>query len=382
MRMLPSDVNPDNIMLCDLVYHNPSKENDYVDYLSIVYKELDSGKKHVHMIENPTMDIYFTKDEYRNYDYNKEFIELEKVEKREVPYTKILWEIAKEAGPDYLNYLKQCVETQNRRRMPEVHKYKYVFGSDIPIESFYRTNWLFNYDNDKPKPLTKMFLDIEVDSINIPGFPKPGECPVNAVSIVDDSENTVYVLLLNNPKNPQIKEFVDNIDDFIDELHELFDESYGILSYKIFMYDDEKELLKAIFNLVNTLKRDFCAIWNISFDIPFLIQRMINLGMDYKDIMCHPDFKVKTCFFRKDNQNFKVAEKGDYFKLSSYTKFIDQMIVYAGIRKSQSELRSNALNYIGQLELKDEKLDYSEEANIKTLPYVNYKKFVAYNIKD
>lgn len=33
-------------------------------------------------------------------------------------------------------------------------------------------------------------------------------------------------------------------------------------------------------------------------------------------------------------------------------------------------------------ELKDTKLDYSEEANIKTLPYVDYKKFVKYNIKD
>ena len=27
-------------------------------------------------------------------------------------------------------------------------------------------------------------------------------------------------------------------------------------------------------------------------------------------------------------------------------------------------------------------MDYSEEANIKTLPYVNYKKFLLYNIKD
>ena len=58
------------------------------------------------------------------------------------------------------------------------------------------------------------------------------------------------------------------------------------------------------------------------------------------------------------------------------------MILYAATRKGQSELRSNALNYIGHHELKDEKIDYADEANIKTFPYINYRKFIIYNIKD
>ena len=58
------------------------------------------------------------------------------------------------------------------------------------------------------------------------------------------------------------------------------------------------------------------------------------------------------------------------------------MIVYAQVRKGKSELGSVRLNVIGKEELGDEKLDYTEEANIKTLPYVNYKKFLLYNIKD
>jgi len=40
------------------------------------------------------------------------------------------------------------------------------------------------------------------------------------------------------------------------------------------------------------------------------------------------------------------------------------------------------LNYIGEREVGDKKLDYSEEGNIKKLPYVNYWKYVIYNIKD
>lgn len=52
------------------------------------------------------------------------------------------------------------------------------------------------------------------------------------------------------------------------------------------------------------------------------------------------------------------------------------------VRKGQGEARSYALNAVARKEVGDEKLDYTEDANIKTLPYVNFKKFVMYNIKD
>ena len=121
---------------------------------------------------------------------------------------------------------------------------------------------------------------------------------------------------------------------------------------------------------------------NNVFDIPYTIARIERLGMDPVQVMCHKDFQVKEVYYKKDTRNFAIANKGDFFKISAYTKYIDQMIIYAGNRKGQGELRSYALNYVAQEEIQDKKLDYSEDANIKTLPYVNYKKFVMYNIKD
>ena len=58
------------------------------------------------------------------------------------------------------------------------------------------------------------------------------------------------------------------------------------------------------------------------------------------------------------------------------------MILYAAIRKGREELRSNKLTYIANKEIGDEKLDYSEEGNIKKFPYTNYRKYFIYNIKD
>jgi len=117
-------------------------------------------------------------------------------------------------------------------------------------------------------------------------------------------------------------------------------------------------------------------------DLPYILNRMNVLDLDPFEIICHKDFKYKMCKLHEDERNFQIANKGSFFKVSSYTKYIDQMILYAATRKGQSELRSNSLNAIGEAELGDKKLDYSDEANIKTLPYVNYRKFVKYNIKD
>ena len=81
---------------------------------------------------------------------------------------------------------------------------------------------------------------------------------------------TSFTFLLRNEKNPQIQEFEDTIDDFIQELHEAFDDTYGYIDYRFYMYDDERDLIKDVFKLINTLKRDFILIWNMSrVDAPY-----------------------------------------------------------------------------------------------------------------
>lgn len=383
MDFLGNIPNKDSLMLLDVLYHRPNKYNDKTDCIDIIYKDLKTGEKHLKSILNPEIEIYFLKNEYRNYTYNKTHMEISKCDKHTCQFKNLPWYIAKQAGEAYTNELKRMIEEKRYRDISRIHSYPYVFGSDIPIDTFYRIMWHLNYENELNKPITKTYLDIEVDGINFVGMPTKGECPINAVSIVDDEGKTVYTFLLNNPDNPLIKEFLDDIDNFVVELHEMFDESYGYLDYKIYMYDDERDLITNTFRLINTLKRDYCLIYNgLGFDLPYIIERMKVLGMEPEQVISHPDFKYKEYNLHIDTKNFAIKNKSSSFKVSGYTKFIDQMILYAATRKGQMELRSNALNYVAQKELKDNKLDYTDEANIKTLPYVNYRKFVAYNIKD
>lgn len=381
MKILPH-LNSDNIMLVNTIYHYGKKATNYKDFLDIIYKDLKTGEKHVETLETPEMEIYFAKEDSMNNKYNRSFIELENAEPHICKFKDLPFYIAKQAGEDYVAYIQNAIKSKNRGSINNIHKYKNVFGSDYDIENWYRIQWFLHNHNDKEKPLTKQYLDIEVDSIDTEGFPRDGECPINAVTIVDEEDLVSYTFLLRNPANPLIQEFEDEIESFIEELHDAFDETYGELDYKFYMYDDECDLIKDMYKLINTLKRDFLLIWNMGFDIPYIIARIKELDMDPVEVMCHKDFPVKELYYKKDTKNFMVQNKSDYFKISSYTAHLDQMLLYAGLRKGQGELRSYALNAVARAEVKDEKLDYSEDANIKTLPYVDYKKFVMYNIKD
>lgn len=384
LMILGKGVNTKNLLLINVIYHRPMKENDWNDFCSLILKDTKTGEKKVVTIEDPKMAMYIVKSEYRNYSYTPAYMKLDKCIPKMIKYKDVLDEIVEVAGDAGKDFKRNCL-ANNIAALKNLHKYPYVLGTDINYADYFRCEWALHYHNQNVNMnISKTFMDIEVDSIDIQGFPSSGSCPINAVSLVDAVGKTVYVFLLRNDKNKQIAEFEDNIDNFKKECHKAFDESYGELDYRFFMYNENKEiiLIQQLFALIHKLKRDFLLIWNMAFDIPFIIERIKVLGYDPRDIMCDPDFKVKDLYYRKDNFHYDFKTRNDSFTISSYTVFLDQMMQYIKIRKGRGELKSVKLNAIAKAELNDSKLDYSDEADIKTLPYVNYRKFVLYNIKD
>ena len=375
--------NTSNLLLLNVIYQKPSKEHEWHDFAYIIVKDISTGEKRLITIEEPSMIIYFVKEEYRNYTYYPAHRLLSQCYQKKVKYRNVIESIVKESKDENLkNYYSQC-KNVSRRSVMNIHKWPYVLASDYDYPNYFRIEWLLHYHNPNIRlDITKMYLDIEVDSIDVDGFPKPGECPINAISLIDEFESTVHVFLLRNDKNPQINEFEDNISKFIEKCHDMFDESYGKLHYKVYMFDEEIKLIQQTFALIHMLKRDFLLVWNMSFDIPYIIARIEALGFNPYDILCNSDFSTRICYYRKDVHHYDWKVRNDKFTLTSYTVFLDQMSQYIKIRKGKSELKSVKLNAIAWKELKDEKLNYNDEANIKTLPYVNYMKFVLYNIKD
>ena len=390
-------INKESSMLIDVQYIKPNRKNGTDDYLYLIWKDMDNDEKYMQAIKEPKMDIYFEKPEYRSHLYNKNYADIDTVEKKTVIYKNIIYEIANDIGDAGKQKLNDCFTTRNYKGLKEFMMYPYVYGADYDIRVWYRYKWMKSFDNDRPKKLSIGFLDIEVDTLESTGFPDPIFDPIDLVTFIDITHNNSYTFILVDREcrsNDKLKNelyetrhetenyYLNNIEKLKKEAHKKFDESYPDMNYNFYFYKDEIKMLSHLFQLINQLKLDFVGVWNISFDIPYIINRIESLGYDPKDIMCHPDFPVKECYFKKDMINFAVKNKSDFFKISSYTVFFDQMIVYAAIRKGQQELRSNKLTYIAKKEIGDEKLDYSEEGSLKTLGYRNWLMYVLYNIKD
>jgi hypothetical protein len=123
----------------------------------------------------------------------------------------------------------------------------------------------------------------------------------------------------------------------------------------------------------------------MAFDIPYIYERIIALGYDPRDIMCHRDIEkeFRTARYYIDTRAAEFAERGDFYDISSHTVFLDQLIHFASRRKGQKAFDSYKLDDIGSIVAKIHKLDYSHiTTSIAKLPYLNYKVFVFYNVMD
>ena len=400
-------IDKDSAMLVDIQYIKERKSENTPDILYIIWKDLDTGKKFMQPVKNPAMDIYFEKPEFREHQYNKNCAKIETLNKVTVKAKDIIYAIADDMGEYGQQLLNTCFATRDYKRLREFYLYPHVYGADYDVRVWYRYKWLQSFDNDRIKELTKGYLDIETDFIEANGFPNAASDPIDLVTIIYDNDVYTFILTgreykeinfhglskkeiewemekkkLYDKRHEQEEYYYNNQDILYKEIHDKFDESYPNMNYHVYFYNDELKMITHLFQLINTLKLDFIEIWNMRFDIPYIYDRLVALGEDPKEIMCHPDFPIKECYFKDDKINFAVKNRSDYFKCSSYTIFTDQMRNYAAIRKGQQELRSTKLTYIAKREIGDEKLDYSDDGELKTLGYRNWLLYVLYNIKD
>lgn len=392
-----------NITLLNVLYNRGDYKSDIADAISIVYKDLDTGRKGVQVIENPEFKYYLLKPEAKDslelisypgsfyryaYDYDSVICN----------YKDLNLSIACNVGEEnkYYDNVRNRDFISNRR----YRKHYKVEGTDHNICDFYMTEFNRLYKNS-PYPLTKSFLDIEVDNIKSPNdFPEMGECPINAVTYLLEEQKTSYTLILRNDENTQISEFEEELKNNQQKvLGELYTEiqrtmydtndiyKYGFsdMEFKFIFFDNEIELIRTIFLISEEFKPDFTLAWNMAFDIPYIIARIINLGYDPSIIMCDDDFSVKNYDYFIDIFNYNEYHKRtDYANISSYSVYIDQMIHFASVNSTKLSKYGNwKLDNIGNIVAKMRKLDYSDEVySFKEFPYKNFKRFIYYNIID
>lgn len=364
--------------------------------LILVYKDVDTGIKYIEEFENPLYTFYVANPDKR-VSYNRLFVDKADVRPIECSHRAIEREIAKVTNN--MTFYKQNVDAGDYKANSRLHMHPDIFRSDMHLEDYYRFEFGRTYVND-PCSISKSYIDIETDGMKMSGdFPQLGECPINAVTLVMQHTKQVYVFLLETEGNDLIPEFKKQVQDgtvyselrdfIIEQVHGIENaKKFGIddLNYNFLFYKEEDEILliSDIFAAIHEFKPDFCMAWNMSFDIPYIIERIKVLGYKPEDIMCHKDFSIKYCYYFIDEMNKNdYAERGDYARISSYTAYIDMLIQYASRRKGQTKPLSFSLDYTGEKVVGVRKLDYKNiTTNINELPYKNFKVFTFYNIMD
>lgn len=377
----------------------PRKKNDdgtyQKDYIVILFRDNITGGKKVHVIQEPLYTFYRIKDESQIPNYTMFFIEKEKVVPYTCKYANILKAIAEVTGriDEFLENVNNGQYSENRK----LHTDPSIFMSDIQIENYYRFLFNLSYKNEVFK-LTKGFLDIETDiAYCLNQFPEPGEVPINAIAYCDEAHNTVYQFILNDRNNPLVEEYMHYTDrpGFQKELYDFVVNAVGgykkavkfgvdKMKYKLIFFDDEYDLIKTAFKIIKATVPDFIEVWNMAFDLNYIIERIKVLGHDETETICDGRYPYSFLKFYVDERNKNnYEERGDYVAASMYTVWLDQMIEFASRRKGRGRYQSFKLDAIGEVVAGVRKLDYSHiTTDLGKLPYIDFKTFSFYNVMD
>ncbi len=190
-------------MLTDVQYVRASKSQGQEDYLYYVWKDLDTGEKYLGKIPQFKIPLYYTKPEFRDYDYPQEFKEINKCDKRFVRYGHVLSDIARDIGPSGKRFLSNCFNTKEYKKLNDLYKYPYVFGADIYPRAYFMVEWNNKLKNDREKPVTRAFLDIECDTIEIVGMKDVATCPIDLITVIDGDNKVSHTFCLMGRSYPE-----------------------------------------------------------------------------------------------------------------------------------------------------------------------------------
>lgn len=388
----------EDILLLNTIYvpmlHDDETNEWSDDVLYIVYRDNLTGIKKLKTIQRPKTEIFITKPEYRDeYKANRRYLEEYKVDGKIVEYNKITKYIMKHmqnddtTDPDFIGI---CKETPK-----EAHKWMHAYWSDYNINDYIQIAYMLNHKLDETKVnVSKCFFDIETDIYGLSTTERDRcEGKINAISFVAPFDERgheykhpkVFTMLLRDHLRYGEQEYFEkHLDKFIKECHNEFDDRYNAPEFKIMMFDKEVDLLRVTFGILHKLSPDFILIWNMGFDVPTIIQRLLILGEDPRDYFCHPDFETPFLRYNEDRiykNDFK--NKSESLDCTSYSVWCDQMLQYAGVRKAFADYGGNSLDNVANIELGAEKRRYDD----KTVTVINgaikeYWNFVKYSIND
>lgn len=373
MKVLKTYKEGMNIVPMKVIY-----DNDYnsTDILSVVYKDVDTGKKYVENIEEPIYEMYIIKPEYRGSSnessgFSSSYMH-DAVSKDLCEMVRCKWRNRARVAAKMLHI-----------PVEEVPYSPYVYNYDIDIRNWYFSQVLREYPCNKLVDIKSGYIDIETD---ISQTTEMGFSPIVCITYISETTGTVYNLAVKSNKYTKNDYYVDHMNEFIEDCRQSFNmyNAYidGEWKYECLVYDREETMMQAIWDLIHAIDDDFLGAWNAPFDFVSMIERTKVLGLDPMRTICDPRFKFKKIDVEVDNA-IKVTKRRHKFDITVVPVLACYLTMYGNTHSAESVIPSFKLNAIADRELQDKKVEYKDiYKNITDFLYSDFYTFNKYNIKD
>lgn len=406
------------------------------DALIYTEKDVETHKTELKIIEKPYIDFYIANTQQK---FHKFSMPLSEVHKVTVPYADRDKEIARALGclDDFYNSKRNGSGWEYKKN---IMKHPNLYMADVDIEDFYKTKMmLLNGEDAVSGVYEQAFSDTEVDISRFQeDFPDPNvaPCPICLITCIymNRKECISYILYDERTKN-DIEDVTRNPKQFINEYLDPIIVNEG-LSFNFKVFYKEEDLIRTYFKDTHERKPDFMGWWNMSFDIPTILNRLRRLGYSDRaiaEIICHPDVPDQYKYVKynvdpkrnemngkKDQGSSKDSDDSsdddeedgddedlcdeddgtgggrgkskanrpnpsryvDWFEAPGYTQHYCQMAMFSNLRK-RFLYPSYKLDDIGKTFAGIGKYNLHEGGySIKDCNVKNFKIFLAYNIRD
>ena len=399
---------PEGSSLVDVRYY-PYPEKFEVIFFNPILNKLDVR------YEEPLIDIWFLKPDFRTNKYQIAQIKAEHAFKVITKPSRVSAEIAKEIGGEWAEWYNNNKGTplSNGAITKHMCLCPWVFKGDFSPDVYFRLRWLNTYGRKYDlNKVTYALLDIETDILDYQTDLKDVhdvKQPVNAITLILPEQKICAVMVLgprveNRPAdrynldqsysimlNKQRVEYewlINNQEEFKRMIREDDkDNAKYLKDYRIdlhfFECHEEINMIKLVFLYVNKYRPMFLMSWNAKFDHNYLMNRIDYLGYDPKEFFIPEEIQYKKLDYKEDdNPDATPKSSRDWFYTSTFTTYICQMRLFAMIRKSQSERRSYSLTSVGKDYAKIVKLTETKSGRFRDFAYTDFIKFILYNVRD
>lgn len=337
---------------CRFAVHLPARKPNIPDLLFVKEQvHYDDGRiePEIRRIKDYQRPFWVTKPEYQNHQEKKEAEYLNRLVRYECTDSALRTTVAE--ALDQGRFYKP---------LRELLLSPYVYGTDVPASVHLRQRYRDKWPNVKT-PYSVATFDVETNM-----FSKEKEIIIASIAFQDKIYTAVLSEFLARIPYPDRA-----VEAAMERYLPRYLKQHGYTA-ELALFDNEIDIVKAIFQKAHAWRPDFLAIWNVDFDVSKVINACRRANIDPAEVFSDPSIPKPARLFRykRDKSRHQTAKgtskpvpaemRWHWVTAPASFLIVDAMATYRRVRIGEQDEPRYALDHILQKELGTRKLNFEE----------------------